>query len=87
MNKKVAVVIWDDHVYVDRDVMPKNPDDILTTNLSVGIIYKETDKTLILVNCIEKYDDRDDTSFTAILKSTIQGIKEYGDIELDSLRE
>lgn len=87
MNKKIVAVIWEDHVYVDRDAIPRNPDDVLTSNLSFGIIYKETAKSIVLVNCIERYEDRDDTSYTLILKSTIQAIKEYGEIEIDSLRE
>ncbi len=87
MIKKIVAVLWDDHVYVDRDSIPSNPDEILTTNLSVGIIYKETEKVMVLVNCIEKYDDRDDASYTVIVKSTVPAIKEYGAIEIDSLRE
>jgi hypothetical protein len=87
MNKRLVAVLWDDHMYVDREAIPKNPDDILVTVLSVGIIYKETDKTLVLVNCIERYEERDDASYTIILKSTIQGIKEYGGIEIEELRE
>lgn len=87
MNKKIAAIIWDDHVYVDRDKIPKNPEEILTTNLSIGIVYQETDKVIVLVNGIEAYEERDDVSYTVILKSTIQGIKEYGDIDLETLRE
>lgn len=84
---KIVAVLWDDHIYVDRDKLPRNPDDILTTTLSIGIIYKETDKTLVLINSIEAYEDRDDVSYTGIIKSTIQSIKEYGVIELENLRE
>lgn len=87
MNRKVVSVIWDDHVYIDRDKVPRNPDEILTTNLSFGIIYQETEKSLVLVNCIEAYSERDDVSYTVILKSTIQAIKEYGEINLENLRE
>jgi len=87
MNKKIVAVIWDDHVYVDRDKIPKHPDDVLTTNLSVGILYDQTDKVLVLVNSIEAYEERDDVSYTVIVKATIQGIKEYGDIEINELRE
>lgn len=87
MNRKVVAVMWEDHVYVDRDSVPRDPDDLLTTTLSIGIVYKETDKALVLVNCIETYEDRDDASYTVILKSTIQAIKEYGEIEIETLRE
>ena len=87
MNRKIVAVLWDDHIYVDRDRIPRNPDDLITMTLSVGIIYKETSKSMVLVNCIEKYEDRDDASFTVILKSTIQSIKEFGELEIDNLRE
>jgi hypothetical protein len=87
MNRQIVAVLWDDHVYVDRDKIPRNPDEELIPVLSVGVLYKETEKALILVNSIEKYDDRDDASYTIIIKSTIQGIKEYGEIEIDNLRE
>lgn len=87
MNRKVVAVFWDDHMYVDRDRIPRDPDEQLMTTLSFGVIYKETEKTLVLVNSIESYSDRDDASYTIIVKSTIQAIKEYGEIEIDNLRE
>lgn len=87
MNRKIVAVIWDDHMYVDRDRIPADPDEVLISVLSVGIVYKETDKTLVLVNSIEPYEDRDDASYTIILKATIQSIKEYGEIEIANLRE
>ena len=87
MNRKVVAIFWDDHLYVDRDKIPRNPDEELIPVLSVGIIYKETEKVLVLVNSIETYDDRDDASYTVIVKSTIRGTKEYGEIEIENLRE
>jgi hypothetical protein len=57
------------------------------TTLSVGILYQETPKAITLVNSVERYDDRDDASYTIILRSTIQAIQEYGEIELYTLRE
>lgn len=89
MNKKykIVAVLWDDHIYVDRDKIPLNPDDELMTTLSIGIIYKQTEKSIILLNCVERYNDRDDASYTIILRSTIQAIQEYGEIELAALRE
>lgn len=86
-TKSIVAILWEDHVYIDRGIMAEDPDEILTTNLSVGIIYKETKKVIILVNGIERYEDRDDVSYTVILKSTIQGIKEYGEIKIEKLRE
>lgn len=86
-NYKIVAVLWDDHVYVDRDKIPKNPDDEIMTTLSIGILYKQTKKSLTLINSIERYDNRDDASYTIILRSTIQGIQDYGEIELANLRE
>jgi hypothetical protein len=88
MNKyKIVAVLWDDHIYVDRDKVPRNPDDEIMTTLSIGIIYKETQKSITLINSIERYDERDDASYTIILRSAIQAIQEYGEIELSDLRE
>ena len=87
MNRSIVAVFWDDHVYVDRDKIPRDPDEILVTTLSVGILYKETDKVIVLVNCIEAYEDKDDTSYTIILKSTIRAMNTYGEIEIENLRE
>jgi len=84
---KLVSVVWEDHTYVDRDVMVKNPDDGITTDLSVGILYRETPKTLVLVNNVEVYSDRNDSCYTLILKSAILAIKEYGEIELADLTE
>lgn len=84
---KIVAVLWDDHIYVDRDRVPHSPDDEIMTTLSIGILYQQTNKSLTLVNSIERYDDRDDASYTIILCSTIQAIKEYGEIEIENLRE
>ena len=83
----IVAVLWNDHVYVDRDKIPKNPDNEIMTTLSVGILYKETQKSITLVNSIERYDDRDDACYTIILRSTIEAMQEYGKIELENLRE
>lgn len=86
-NYKIVAVFWDDHVYVDRNKIPRNLDDEIMTTLSIGILYKETDNTICLVNCIESYEERDDASYTLILKSTVKAMKVYGEIELANLRE
>lgn len=87
MNRKIVAVLWEDHVYVDRDKIPRNPDDVIATALSVGILYKETEKAVVIVNSIETYHEHDDASYTIILKSTIQSMKVYGNIEVEDLRE
>lgn len=87
MNKyRVVSIIWDDHTYMDRTSMLKNPDDGVTVDISFGIIYKETEKVIVLVHNIESYEAGDDSCYTVILKSAIQAIQDYGEIELAELR-
>lgn len=85
---EVAVILWDDHRYINRDRLPINPDDLFSyPTLSVGLILGETEKALVLVHDIERFDDRDDSTYTVILKSTVVGKKVYGKIELDEIRK
>lgn len=83
---KIVAVIWEDHLQVVRNRVVDNPHSILTPTLSVGILYKETDKVLVLVSDIERYSDHDDATYTIIFKSSIASIKEFGKIKLRKLR-
>lgn len=78
----VVVVLWEDHVAVSRSLFPTNPDEPVPPTLSVGLIMKETDKVIVLVHDIERYDERDDVSYIIIYKSTILNIKKYGTIKI-----
>lgn len=82
----VAVVLWEDHFHISRDSLPTNPDEENPT-LSVGLIMKETEKVIVLVHDIEKYDEHDDFSYLVIYKSLILGIKKYGTIKLRKPRK
>lgn len=85
MNQyNIVAVLWEDHIQVSRSELVDNPDDLFERPmLSVGILYKETPKSILLIHDIERYEDRDDSTYTAILKSTILSTKVYGQIELN----
>lgn len=87
MNKyPIVVVLWEDHIEVQRSELPKNVDDLFSRpTLSVGILFKETEKSLLIISDIERYPDRNDASYTAILKSAVIGIKKYGFIKLKDI--
>lgn len=82
----IVIVLWEDHTHVSRSQMVKFPDDLLTPTMTVGILYKETKKSLIIVSDIERYEDHDDVTFFIILKSTIISVKDFGKIRLKKLR-
>ena len=66
--------------------MITNPDDAVIPTLTVGILYKQTKKAYVVVQDIEKYNDRDDITYF-IIRKPVLSLKEYGDIELEPLRE
>jgi hypothetical protein len=78
----IASILWEDHYHVSQGPLPNDPDDFVLPTLSVGIILEETDKTLLLVSDIERYEDREDVSYTIIYKATIIGRKTYGTINI-----
>lgn len=75
-------ILWEDHTHVSRGQLPNNPDTFVTPTLSFGVITKETDKSLVLVSDIERYETGDETTYTIIFKSAIVGRKKYGEIKL-----
>jgi hypothetical protein len=83
----IIAVFWEDHVRADRSPLPSNPDDLFERPaLSVGILIKETEKSLLLVSDLDRYDDRDEGTYMCILKSTIVATKKYGTIPISNLR-
>jgi len=85
MNQyNIVAIFWEDHVAVSRSELVDDPDELfIAPVLSIGILYKETDKSVLLIHDIERYSDRNDSTYIAILKSTILSTKVYGQIELD----
>lgn len=84
---KIVVVLWEDHTRFTSGPMVSDPDSAIMPTLSVGIIYKETKKSLVLISDIEKYENRDDVTFTIIRKPAIISKQEYGEIQIEKLRE
>lgn len=82
----IVAVLWEDHIAVQGE-LPKDPDILTETpTLTVGFLYKETDKSLTVVHSVEPYSGRDEANYTVILKGTVVGIKRYGKIKLRKLR-
>lgn len=80
----VVVVLWEDHIRATRSPIPDNPDEVFDRPMmSVGILLKETEKSVLLVSDLERYSDRDDATYMVILKNTILAMQRYGNIELD----
>jgi hypothetical protein len=82
----IEIILWEDHTLVERGTIPDNPDEFVEPTLSVGIVMKETDKTLILVNNIERFKfQEDNANYLLIYKPTIIGRKKFGKIEIANL--
>jgi hypothetical protein len=81
----IAIIFWEDHYSVVSSTLPENIDDV-TPTLSVGLIIEETDKALVLAHDIEKYTERDDLTYTVILKNAVVGKKVYGKIKIEEPR-
>lgn len=86
MKYKVVAVIWNDHIAVRRDTIPDNPESLIFPTITFGVIVKKTKRTILVVHDIERYLDKDDASYTLIFRANIEGIKEFGEIEIDNLR-
>lgn len=84
---KIVSILWLDHARFTDSKMIPDPDEAITPTLSVGVLYKQTENTYVVVSDIERYEDRDDTTYMVIQRATIVGEKEYGEIELEKLRE
>ncbi len=80
-------VLWQDHIHVSRQEIPLDINKVITApTLSIGMLIKKTKDVIIIVSDLERYSDRDDASYTLIYRSSILGIKEYGEITIDNLR-
>lgn len=83
----VVVVLWEDHLSRDGFAIPLDPDELIERpTVSVGLLVRETDKCLVIASDLERYEDRDDATYTVILKNAVVGMKSYGKMELHDLR-
>jgi len=85
-NYKIVIILWEDHTRMTSSTMVKDPDTAIIPTLSVGILYKETEKSYVLVSDIEKYENRDDCTYT-IIRKPIVSMKEFGEIPIEEIRE
>lgn len=81
-------VFWRDHYTAIASDIPDDPDSIVDTpTLTVGILLRETESSLLVAHDIERGRDIDHATYTVILKGTIVGdIQQYGKIKLKNLR-
>lgn len=85
-NYDIVVVLWEDHTSFYSAPLPKNPDVLIETPLiSIGFLYKETKKTMVIVSEIVP-NEFDEANYTIIRKDAIVGVKKYGTIALRKFR-
>ena len=84
----IVAVIWEDHTSFSREELPSssNIDEYIRPSLSIGLLYKKTDKFIVLVHNLDRYGEQDTSDFIIIFNSAIVGMKEYGKIKLEELR-
>ncbi len=76
----IVAVFWEDHIQVTRSELINDPDELFEhPMLSIGLLYKETDKSILLVH---DFESNEKATYIAILKSTIVAMQKYGQIEL-----
>lgn len=83
----VVAIFWEDHVFYERSPVVKPKDAIPVPTLTIGALYDEDDKVMIVISNIERYQHSDEATYMVILKSTVVAKKEYGKIKLRSLRK
>jgi hypothetical protein len=83
---KIVAVLWEDHTRVTASEMVSDPDTAITPTLTVGILYKDTAKSYVVVSDIERYEDRDEATYT-IIRKPIVALQAYGEIEITRIRE
>lgn len=84
---KIIAVLWEDHISRIGAELPENPDEVFEMpTLTVGILLRETEKSLLIAHDIERLGEIDNGTYTVILKNAILGIKEYGKIKINKIR-
>lgn len=83
---KIVSVLWEDAHHATSQELPKKLSNFITPSLTLGLLYKQDERYMILASHIERYSDHDEADFMLILKDNIIGQKEYGEIEIKKLR-
>lgn len=86
-NYEIVAALWEDHTEFRGAELPLNLDELIIPTLSIGFLYKETERFIVLVSDVERTEYIDACNFTVILKAALIGpLKEYGTIEVTELR-
>lgn len=84
---RVIGVLWEDHITKIGAEIPENPDtEFEVPTLTVGILLRETDKSLLVAHDLERLETADYGTYSTILKNAIIAIKEFGNIDLEDIR-
>lgn len=83
----IVAVLWEDHIQFSRTSFIDDPDKAIIPSLSVGVLYKDSKKTLTIVSNIERYQEHDDVDYMVILKNTVVSVKKFGSIKLRKIRK
>lgn len=83
---EIITVLWEDHRSFYGAPLPKDVDSLIEDPiLSIGFLYKETDKVLVVASEVVP-NEVDEAHFTVIKKDAIVGLKKYGTISLRKFR-
>lgn len=85
---KIVSVIWEDHTSFSRSELPPNDnlEKFIRPSLTVGLLYKNTERFIIVIYNLERYDSTDEADFMLIFSDSIISIQEHGTIKLKKLR-
>lgn len=83
---KIVSVLWEDHTVYSARTLPKKLRGLIRPSLTIGFLYKQTKRYIVVASHVERYDHTDDVDFTVILRGSILGIKEYGTVTINNLR-
>lgn len=87
MPYKVVAVFWEDHITRVAEDIPENPDEVFESpTLTVGILLRETDKSLLIAHDIERFSEYDNGTYTVILKNAVINRKDFGELDLEDIR-
>jgi hypothetical protein len=82
----IVSVLWEDHTTFHNTDLPTELDDLIRPSLTIGVLYKETERHLVIASHIERYEYSDSADYTVILKGSVLGMKKYGEITIENLR-
>lgn len=85
----VVAVLWEDHSSFSTQELPPNDDlsEYIRPSLTLGLLYKETSKYIILIHHLERYAEGDVADWTVIYKNAIISTKTYDTMKLRKIRK